>query len=129
MLTEVMGLETMISTGAGMLRGVDEGGATIFRGIPYVAPPVGDLRWRPPQAVAPWRGIRDATTFGPSCPQVLDSPIMMVSALTSTSEDCLTLNVWAPRDRAGGSHPVMVCTPRSSLEQGGRSAAVLGRER
>jgi para-nitrobenzyl esterase len=69
-----------------------------FKGIPYAAPPVGPLRWRAPQAPAAWNGVREATSFGPAC--------MQPGAAYTKSEDCLTLNVWAPRD--AHSRPVMV---------------------
>jgi para-nitrobenzyl esterase len=77
-----------VRTDAGSIRGVSEPGIRVFRGIPYAAPPVGRLRWRPPQPAASWEGLRDAEAFGPPCPQP-DAPEPM-------TEDCLTLNVWAP---------------------------------
>jgi len=67
----------------------------IFRGIPYAAPPVGDLRWRPPAPPAAWKGLRDATRFGPVCPQLPRTGLYR-AASGPQSEDCLTLNVWAP---------------------------------
>ena len=63
-----------------------------FRGIPFAAPPVGELRWRPPAAVVPWDGVRDAGEAGPICVQGAGGP--------ATSEDCLFLNVWAPTETA-----------------------------
>ncbi|MGK6320375.1 carboxylesterase/lipase family protein [Sphingomonas sp. DT-204] len=72
----------------------------VYRGIPYVAPPVGPLRWRPPRPAPYWDGTRDATRFGPACPQrgpAGESDITRFGgAGQPTSEDCLTLNVWAP---------------------------------
>ncbi len=70
-------------------------GVRAFRGIPFAAPPVGALRWRPPQPVTPWRGVRAATAFGPRCMQL---PIFsdMVFRSNGMSEDCLYLNVWVP---------------------------------
>jgi para-nitrobenzyl esterase len=97
-----------IKIDTGLLQGRPGQSADLYLGIPYAAPPVGELRWRPPQPAKVWDGVRDAAEYGPSCPQSLDSPMMMVSALSSTSEDCLTLNVWKPRDGQGGPHPVMV---------------------
>ncbi len=66
-----------------------------FQGIPYAAPPVGDLRWKPPQALSPWQGVRQAQQFGPRCMQL---PLFsdMVFRADGMSEDCLYLNVWAP---------------------------------
>jgi len=80
-----------------------------FLGIPYAAPPVGDLRWRPPQPPARWHGLRDATQFASHCPQPA-TPF----GLPSTTEDCLYLNVYTPADHKGWHHedhhgrPVMV---------------------
>lgn len=75
-----------------------------FKGIPYAAAPVGPLRWRPPQAVTPWTGIRPALNFGDDFPQA-PNPWLRAAA---QSEDCLSLNVWAPAGAAPGSLPVMV---------------------
>ena len=74
----------------------------LFLGIPYAAPPVGERRWKPPAPVTAWQGVREASRFGPRCPQVDDS---VWTKPTPTSEDCLYLNVWTPA--SGGNHPVM----------------------
>ncbi len=79
-------------------------GVNVWRGMPYAAPPVGPLRWRPPQPAAAWDGVRPATAFGPDFPQ---AP-MPASQAPSMSEDCLYLNVWSPAGAAPGSLPVMV---------------------
>jgi para-nitrobenzyl esterase len=78
----------------------------IFRGIPYAAPPVGPLRWRPPQPAPLWNGPRDASDFGAD-PIQLDEP-GRDSRAPGMSEDCLTLNVWAPREPPPGGAPVLV---------------------
>lgn len=77
---------------------------SIFRGIPYAAPPVGDLRWQPPQPAASWAGIRECTQFSAVCPQPV-SPNMPPGPM---SEDCLYLNVVTPAKKAGEKLPVMV---------------------
>ena len=87
--------QTLVRTDLGTLRGVDAGGVTLFKGIPYAAPPVNALRWRAPRPAKPWKGVRDARDFGPICPQ----PARPRQAADPQSEDCLTLNVAAPADR------------------------------
>src|SRR5471030_2965376 len=87
----------VVSTREGAVRGVLSGGIDRFLGIPYAAPPVGALRWQPPQPAARWNGVRDATQFGNHCPQ-LASPF----GLATVDEDCLFLNVFAPVH--GGGH-------------------------
>src|SRR5580700_1781477 len=80
---------------AGRLAGtVDDAGMRVFLGIPYAAPPVGDLRWREPQPVAHWDGVRDARAFGDRCEQ---SPFPATTPIGNggMSENCLFLNVWA----------------------------------
>src|ERR1700677_1187471 len=84
-----------------------DGQARDFLGIPYAAPPVGRLRWKPPQPGAKWDGVRQATSFGSRCMQ--QEPFSdMVFRDPGESEDCLTLNVWAPAAKAKGKLPVMV---------------------
>jgi para-nitrobenzyl esterase len=105
--------DPIVRVESGKLKGVAESGALpirIFRGIPFAAPPVGDLRWSEPQPVVPWSGIREAREFAPRCmQQPLFSDMMFRSA--SPSEDCLYLNIWTPA-KLGGSQqrklPVLV---------------------
>ena len=85
----------------GAVGGAEAGGVESFKGIPFAAPPVGDLRWRAPQPAKAWTGVRPATDFGPACIQ------MGTSRYASTSEDCLTLNVFRPVG-AKAKLPVMV---------------------
>ena len=91
-------LETTTATiDAGAVRGARLGSLSVFRGIPYAAPPVRDRRWRAPAAVDPWSGVRDALAFAPSAPQRpgrLDSVYGTVDG--PQHEDCLYLNVWTP---------------------------------
>lgn len=100
--------EPVIRTASGMVQGVKEGDVDIFRGIPFAAPPVGDLRWRPPQAVTPWEGIRDAKEFGPTCAQA-GWGAAPGTITQGSSEDCLYLNVWRPAGaKQNAKLPVMV---------------------
>lgn len=92
---------------SGRLDTVNGEALALFQGIPYAAPPVGALRWREPQPVTPWSGVRDAQRFGPRCMQ---APIFsdMVFRSNGVSEDCLYLNVWTPASHDGAKRPVLV---------------------
>lgn len=87
----------IVTTSAGIVEGQNEGALHVFRGIPYASPPVGQARWKPPGKMTPWSGVRHTTEFGSACaqPPGRDGSIYS-SDLGPTSEDCLTLNVWAP---------------------------------
>lgn len=104
-------------TGDGKVRGLAAGAVDEFLGIPYAAPPVGALRWRPPQPAARWSGVRDATQFAPDCAQNA-GPFGRVG----TSEDCLYLNVYTPSHRrAGSGSAVMVWIYGGGLASGAGS--------
>jgi para-nitrobenzyl esterase len=108
------GTGLVVATADGAVRGKSVAAAGEFLGIPYAAPPVGALRWRPPQPPAPWPGIREATSYAPHCPQPSSA-----FGLASTSEDCLYLNVFTPAGaRAHGLLPVMVWVHGGSLRTG-----------
>ena len=96
-----------IKTRSGMIEGKDDGTVRAFLGIPYAAPPVGDLRWKPPMPAAKWDGVRKATDFGSHC---LQGKVFgdMVFHDPGASEDCLSLNIWAPAKASSVRLPVMV---------------------
>jgi para-nitrobenzyl esterase len=98
----------VVRTISGDLRGTTVGNVDIYKGIPFAAPPVGEFRWRPPQPVTPWKGVRDASNFGPSCAQSgWGGQPGTISE--GSSEDCLYLNVWRPANaKSGAKLPVMV---------------------
>ena len=85
-------------------------GVTAYEGIPYAAPPVGDLRWRAPQPVASWPAVRNADRYGSACMQYYMGPDSTANFgdYEPKSEDCLYLNVWTPAKSAGEKLPVMV---------------------
>jgi para-nitrobenzyl esterase len=91
-----------VGTVSGALTG-EKNDISVYKGIPFAAPPVGDLRWRPPQGAAAWEGIREAVKFGPIAPQQSPFPTG-----EPQSEDCLYLNVWTPAKTAAERLGVMV---------------------
>jgi para-nitrobenzyl esterase len=88
-------------TAQGAIRGVIEGETLAFKGVPYAKPPIGPLRWRPTEPPAPWNGVRDGSRFSAMCPQIVNKQVV-------GDEDCLTLNIWRPRDAQADRLPVMV---------------------
>jgi para-nitrobenzyl esterase len=98
---------TLVRIDSGPITGEVGEGVRIYRGLPYAAPPVGPLRWKPPQPVEAWEAPRACTEFGPSCLQP-GGYSMGRQRVREQSEDCLTLNVWAPVARAGSKLPVML---------------------
>ena len=102
-----MGQDTVVTTGAGKLRGRLVDGVSSFRGIPFAAPPVGALRFGSPRPVAPWAGVRDALVSGHSSLQVLDPRSAWVyEDAGDPGEDCLTLNLFTAGTT--GARPVLV---------------------
>ena len=112
-----------VTVASGMLEGSVESGVSSFKGIPYAAPPVGDLPWRPPQPVTPWAGVRSATAYGSDCAQ-LPFPGDAAPLGTPPAEDCLVLNVWRPAERPAEKLPVMVWIYGGGFVNGGSSPAV-----
>ena len=109
-----------VQLASGALRGETSGTINVFKGIPYAQPPVGPLRWREPQSVAAWPGLRDATKPSHPCMQSLQGTDNFIQPLAATygityplqkldpSEDCLYLNIWTPQLGSGAHLPVMV---------------------
>jgi para-nitrobenzyl esterase len=112
-----------VTIDAGTIRGVASDDVLAFKGIPYAAPPLGDLRWRAPQPVEPWTGVRDATRPGYDCMQIPYDDIVAPFGATP-SEDCLVLNVWRPAATPADPLPVMVWIPGGWYVNGGSSTAL-----
>lgn len=110
-------MDAFVESRCGKLRGRSSNGVTAFKGVPFAAPPFGANRLRPPEAVEPWEGVRDAFEFGPKSPQVAYPPGIAdaLAELVGPGEDCLTLNVWTPEIGAAG-RPVMVWIPGGMFE-------------
>lgn len=123
MIALVASAEPVLDTPAGRMRGEAVGGLHAFKGIPYAHPPVGTARWKPPQALPRWSGVHDATRFGPACiqPQSRAGSIYADDP-QSMSEDCLSLNVWAPQDARGA--PVFVWIHGGALTTGASSQSL-----
>ncbi|MBN8825741.1 MULTISPECIES: carboxylesterase family protein [unclassified Spirosoma] len=92
---------TPVKVVGGLVQGTSEDGLTVYKGIPFAAPPVGDLRWKAPQPVAKWEGVRETKKFAPAPMQGGNPP-------SGKSEDCLYLNVWTPAKSANERIPVLV---------------------
>jgi para-nitrobenzyl esterase len=96
----------VVDVTGGKVEGVVSDSLTIFKGIPFAAPPVGEFRWKPPQPVKPWNNVLKAGGFALPCPQV--SPFLPGLIKVKASEDCLCLNVWTPAKKPDDKLPVMV---------------------
>ena len=102
----------------GLISGSVVDGVRSYKGIPFAAPPVGELRWKAPQPVAAWEGVRECNDFGPDCPQApYPQSSLYYSAPRKHSEDCLYLNVWTAA-KAGEKRPVMVWIHGGALTRG-----------
>ena len=92
----------VVKTDTGFVSGIQQDGLRVYHGIPFAAPPTGDLRWRPPAPAKPWNGVKETKEYSATCPQPgSTAPLNM-------SEDCLYLNVWTPAQSADEKLPVMV---------------------
>ncbi len=115
----------VVQAPAGAVRGEAKDGLNVFKGLPYALAPEGARRWKPPVAVPAWKGVRDATRFGPACYQPPSRPgSIYADNIVAMSEDCLSLNVWTPKDagKAGGAKaPVLVWIHGGSLTGGASS--------
>ena len=114
-------LGEVVATANGDVRGAytdDDNTVLAFKGIPFAAPPVGDLRWKPPMAAASWQGERDATAYSKACVQPSSTEGFYAQGPIPQSEDCLYLNVWAPAGNSDAKTPVMVWIHGGGFVQG-----------
>src|SRR5512139_4106413 len=112
-----------VRTEGGLVSGLVADGVVAYKGVPYAAPPVGDLRWRAPQPAPPWPGVRAADAYGHDCMQE-PFPSDAAPLGTPPAEDCLYVNVWAPEKPASAKLPVMVWIHGGGFVNGGASPAV-----
>ncbi len=122
--------EKIVKVTGGKISGFsDENGLNIYKGIPFAAPPVGDLRWKAPQPVTPWKGVKECTDFGPSPMQNEPKPFMFWSSeflipKKPISEDCLYLNVWSGATSSEEKRPVLVYIYGGGFNSGGAGCAI-----
>jgi len=108
----------LVRVEGGQIAGAVDRDVRVFKGIPYAAAPVGDLRWKPPQPLVPWSGIRSASSFGAECPQTpYGAGSVYIRPPQPQSEDCLFLNVWTAAT-AGETRPVFVWIHGGALTKG-----------
>ena len=111
--------QTLVAQGG--LQGVTDGEPAVYRGVPFAAPPVGELRWRPPEPAASWTGMRAAKQFAPQCVQGAFGG--GDSGTARMSEDCLYLNIWTPARAASDKVPVIVWIYGGGFNGGATSIA------
>ncbi len=125
-------LPEQISLDSGLITGISgrDPSVMVFKGIPYAAPPVGDLRWKPPQPVIPWTNVKACDQFSPSAIQQYQAPFMcwskefIIDTSLGYSEDCLTLNVWTNRRSTNGKRPVLMFIHGGAYTTGGSSCEI-----
>lgn len=98
----------VVKTDSGYVSGIHENGLRIYHGIPFAAPPTGDLRWRPPAPVQPWDGVKETKLYSAPPPQPITPDPSSGAPTLNISEDCLYLNVRTPAKSANEKPPVMV---------------------
>src|SRR5437867_1921230 len=108
-----------VATSSGAVQGVDNGSSCAFLGIPFAAPPLGNLRWKPPQPAAPWAPTLNANVAPGPCP-VVNPP---GSNVTAGSENCLKLNIWTPDPAPASPAPVIVWIPTGAFQAASASIA------
>ncbi|MEV0811119.1 carboxylesterase family protein [Micromonospora sp. NPDC050200] len=118
-----VGSALKVQVASGWLRGRRDRGVAAFLGIPYAAPPFGARRMRPPRPPVQWKGVRNATKYGPTCPKYIPDPesAALFPEVVISGEECLNLNVWTPDPRGSGL-PVLVWIHGGEFRKGSGSA-------
>ncbi|MFT4255131.1 MAG: carboxylesterase family protein, partial [Caulobacter sp.] len=114
---------TIATIASGKIQGVATDGVIAFKGVPFAAPPVGDLRWRAPQPALAWTGVRPAAAYGHDCMQK-PFPSDAAPLGTEPAEDCLVANVWRPAEASAKKLPIMVWIYGGGFVNGGSSPEV-----
>jgi para-nitrobenzyl esterase len=127
--TSLLAQGPIVQTSEGKVKGTLDGNISVFKGIPYAAPPVGDLRWKNPQPTAKWKDVKDCTRFPASAIQPPPVPFMMwteefIAPPEPLSEDCLFLNIWSPAKKGKEKFPVLVWLHGGGFTGGAGSCAV-----
>jgi para-nitrobenzyl esterase len=102
-----LAMDTMVKLDSGKISGAEANGVASFKGIPYVAAPIGELRWKAPHTIAPWTATRSAKDYGAACPQPAILEKGYGIKFDNMGEDCLTLNVWSAANNSAERRPVL----------------------